>query len=128
MATLLVMSTSTNAQSISIQEPRFYNEVSGSTLRQILNLSFGWFKTLDDEQKEAYYSSIIIALEEAQPGQFARWYKKNASGTVRVAWQEPRNGSVCKRLHISVIAYDMIKNMQTTACFNEADNRWSWYN
>lgn len=128
MAALLVMNTSTNAQTINIENPRFYQDVSGSNLRQILNISFGWFKTLDNDQKEAYYSSMILALEEAQPGQSARWYRNNASGTVRVAWQEPRNGSVCKRLHISVIAHDLLKNMQTTACFNEVDNTWSWYN
>lgn len=128
MVTLLVMSTSVNSQTINIENPRFYTETNGIGLGQLINVSFGWFKTLDDLQKEAYYSSIILALEEAQPGQSARWYRNNASGTVRVAWQEPRNGTVCKRLHISVIAYDTIKNMQTTACFNETDNQWSWYN
>jgi len=127
MVTLLVMSTSINAQTINISNPRFVNEVNGSYLKQVLNISFGWFKTLDNEQKEAYYSSMIVALEEAQPGQSARWYRNNASGTIRVAWQEPRNGSVCKRLHISIIAYDTQKNMQTTACFNDVDNDWSWY-
>jgi hypothetical protein len=92
-------------------------------------MSFGWWnKTLDSDQKEAYYSSMIVALEEAQPGQMARWYRNNASGTVRVAWQEPRNGSICKRLHISIIAFETLKNMQTTACFNEAENNWVWFN
>jgi uncharacterized protein YfaT (DUF1175 family) len=127
MVTLLVMSTSINAQIINIDNPRFYNEVNGPFLKQVLNVSFGWFKTLDNEQKEAYYSSMIVALEEAQPGQSARWYRNNASGTVRVAWQEPRNGTVCKRLHISIIAHDVMKNIQTTACFNEVDNNWLWY-
>jgi surface antigen len=127
MAALLVMSTSVNSQTINIENPRFYDEGPGPYLSQILNVSFGWFKTLDHDQKEAYYSSMIVALEEAQPGQTARWYRNNASGTVRVAWQEPRNGSVCKRLHISIIAHDTLKNMQTTACFNETDNNWLWY-
>ena len=128
MVTLLVMNTSINAQTINIDNPRFYSDVNGTFLRQILNVSFGWFKTLDDSQKEAYYGSIIMALEDAQPGQFARWYKNNASGTVRVAWQELRTAGLCKRLHISLIAHDTIKNIQTTACFNDIDNRWSWYN
>lgn len=129
MATLLVMSTSINAQIVNISNPTFYNDVSGAYLRQILNMSFGWWnKTLDSDQKEAYYSSMIVALEEAQPGQMARWYRNNASGTVRVAWQEPRNGSICKRLHISIIAFETLKNMQTTACFNEAENNWVWFN
>lgn len=127
MAALLVTSTSINANPINIENPRFYSDTNGSTLGQIINVSFGWFKTLDNSQKEAYYSSMILALEESQPGQFARWYRNNASGSVSVAWQEIRNGTVCKRLHISVIAYDTMKNMQTTACFNEVDNTWNWY-
>jgi len=124
---LLVMNTSTNAQTINIENPKFYTETNGPWLEQILNVSFGWFKGLDADQKDAYYSSLILALEEVQPGQFSRWYKNNASGTVRVAWQFPRNGTLCKRLHVSVIAHNMQKNLQTTACFNEVDNRWHWY-
>lgn len=125
---LLVTSTSTNADTINIENPKFYEDINGPLLERIINVSFGWFKGLDQEQKSAYYSSLILALEEVQPGQFSRWYKNNASGTVRVAWQYPRNGSLCKRLHISLIAYDTEKNMQTTACFNDIDNRWQWYN
>lgn len=121
------MSTCINAQTINIENPRFGDDNSRSTLGQIINVSFGWFKTLDESQKEAYYSSMILALEESQPGQFARWYRNDASGTVRVAWQELRNGTVCKRLHISVIAYGTVKNMQTTACFNEVEDTWNWY-
>lgn len=127
MAALLVTSTSINANTVNIENPRFYNDNSRFGIAQILNVSFGWFKTLDNDQKEAYYSAMILALEESQPGQFARWYRNDASGTVRVAWQELQNGSICKRLHISVIAYNTAKNMQTTACFNEVDNTWNWY-
>jgi hypothetical protein len=127
MATLLAMNTCVNAQTVNIENPSFHNDNSRSHLGQIINTSFGWFKTLDNDQKEAYYSSMILALEEAQPGQIARWYRNNASGTVRVAWQELHNGSVCKRLHISLVAYNTMKNMQTTACFNEVDNTWNWY-
>ena len=125
---LLAMNTSSNAQTINIENPKFYESTNGSLLDQIIDVSFGWFKGLDSEQKTAYYSSLILALEEVQPGQFARWYKNNASGTVRVAWQYPKNGVMCKRLHIHLIAHDAEKNMQTTACFNEVDNRWHWYN
>ena len=127
-ATLLVMSTSTNANTVNIENPKFYENVSGSMLERIINVSFGWFKGFDNEQKIAYYSSLILALEEVQPGQFSRWYKNNASGVVRVVWQYPRNGYLCKRLHVSLIAYDTEKNIQTTACFNGTDNRWEWYN
>lgn len=122
------MNTSINANTIDIENPKFHGSSSGDLLDQIINVSFGWFKGLDSDQKTAYYSSLILALEEVQPGQYARWYKNNASGTVRVAWQYPKNGNLCKRLHISLIAHDTQKDMQTTACFNDIDNRWYWYN
>lgn len=126
---LLVGSTSTtNANPVSIENPRFYNDSSDNALARVINTSFGWFKTLDDEQKQAYYSTIVLALEEAQPGQFVRWYKNNASGFVRVAWQYPHNGSVCKRLHMETIAYGVVKPVQVTACYNEIDDRWAWNN
>lgn len=124
---LLVGNTSTtNASTVEIENPRFYNEYADMPLARVINTSFGWFKTLDSEQKQAYYSTIILALEEAQPGQFVRWYKNDASGIVRIAWQYPHNGSVCKRLHIETIAYSTAKTAQVTACYNEIDNRWNW--
>ena len=129
MALLLVTNTSNvNAQSvIDISNPRFFTNTNGPVGRQVANLTFGWFKTLDDEQKRAYYSSIAIALEEANPGQFVKWYENNASGSVRVAWILPDSVGFCKRLHIEAIAYNVRKELQTTACFNEVDNRWMWY-
>jgi hypothetical protein len=127
MAMLWATSTSASAHPVNIENPKFYSQTNGPLLEQIINVSFGWFKGLDPEQKDAYYSSLILALEEAEPGQFARWYKNNASGIVRVAWQNPRNGVLCKRLHISLIAHNTQKDLQTTACFNEVDNRWHWY-
>lgn len=126
---LLVGSTSTtNAGTIEIENPRFYNSMVDSPLARVINTSFGWFKTLDSEQKQAYYSTIVLALEEAQPGQFVRWNKNNASGFVRVAWQQPHNGSVCKRLHMETVAYGIAKPVQVTACYNETDDRWNWIN
>ena len=115
------------AQSINIENPRFFELVNGSLDQKILNLSFGWFKTLDPEQKKAYLSSIAIALEEANPGQFVKWYENNASGSVRVAWLLPDSIGYCKRLHIEAIAYNTQKNFQVTACFNDVDNRWRWH-
>ncbi len=128
MATLLAGNTSNvNAQSINIENPRFFELVNGSLDQKLLNLSFGWFKTLDSEQKKAYLGSIAIALEEANPGQFVKWYENNASGSVRVAWILPDSIGYCKRLHIEAIAYNTQKNFQMTACFNDVDNRWRWH-
>lgn len=120
--------SSVNAQTIDIVNPKFFENVNGSLADKVLNVSFGWFKSLDDEQKRAYHSSIAIALEEANPGQYVKWYENNASGTVRVAWLLPDSIGYCKRLHIEAIAYSTQKNFQVTACFNDVDKRWRWTN
>lgn len=123
----MLLATNTLTHASTLDNPRFYHDTNGPILRQVLNISFGWFKTLDSAQKEAYYSSIAIALEEAQPGEFARWYKNNASGMTRVVWLHSSSMGFCKRLHINVIAHSEEKNFQRTACFNDVDNRWRWY-
>lgn len=115
-----------DAQSINIENPRFFELVNGPLENKILNFSFGWFKTLNADQRKAYLGSIAIALEEANPGQFVRWYESDASGSVRVAWILPDSIGFCKRLHIETIAYNTQKNFQVTACFNDVDNRWRW--
>jgi len=128
MVVLWVGNTSTsNANPINIENPRFFNHVNGPLVDQLVNLSFGWFKTLDSAQKKAYFSSIAIALEEANPGQIVKWYQNDASGAVRVVWLLPDSVGYCKRLHIETIAYSTQKIAQATACFNEVDNRWWWY-
>jgi hypothetical protein len=121
----MLWATSTFAD---IASPRFINEVDGGVARQVFHQTFGWFKTLDKEQKSAYYSSIGTALFDAQPGQFVRWYDGDASGIVYVAWQEPRNAGLCKRLHIDTVAYNNSQKVQATACFNTVENTWQWYN
>lgn len=110
-----------------IENPRFFNGTDKSVWQRVLNISFGWFKTLDQEQKTAYYGSIVLALEEAEVDHFVRWYKNGASGMIRVAWIRPSNTGFCKRLHFNVIAYNTEQNFQNTVCFNDVDNRWYWY-
>lgn len=123
---LSVGNTSTANNTINIENPRFFEYSNGPFLDQVLNLSFGWFKTLDRDQKKAYHSSLAIALEQGNPGQIVKWYENDASGYVRVVWILPDTIGYCKRLHIEAIAYSTRKNFQVTACFNEVDNRWTW--
>lgn len=118
--------SNSNAQTIDIENPRFFENSNGNLADRIYNLSFGWFKTLDYDQRKAYLSSIAIALEEANPGQFVKWYEKNASGSVRVVWILPDSIGYCKRLHIETIAYETLKTSQVTACFNDVHNKWRW--
>lgn len=109
-----------------VDNPRFFEYRSNSLLGQIFDVSFGWWKTLNPEQKKAFYGTIAIALDEAQPGQFVRWHEDDASGVVRVKWQLPRDQQICKRLDISVIAYNSEKVYSKTACYDESYKSWRW--
>lgn len=109
-----------------IDNPRFFEHRSNNPLGQIIEVSFGWWKTLSPEQKKAFYGTISIALDEAQPGQFVRWHENDASGIVRVKWQLPRDHQICKRLEISVIAYNSEKIYNKTACYDESYKSWIW--
>jgi hypothetical protein len=50
---LLTLLVTSPALANDINQPRFFDYRSGSFVNQIITLSFGWFKTLDDEQKSA---------------------------------------------------------------------------
>ena len=77
---LLILLTSTPVLATDINNPRFFDYRSGPTVSELLNIAFGWFKTLDDDQKSAYYQSITHAVMYAENGQKVEWFQGNASG------------------------------------------------
>lgn len=125
---LLILTASSSALATDIEDPRFFNYRSGSWANRLADISFGWFKTLDDEQKLAYNQAITHAVLYTDNGQVVRWYKKDASGMVMASATWPSGGGYCRRMHIQAIAYGVEKTLQATACLNENDNRWTWFN
>lgn len=111
-----------------IEEPRFFQYQSGGFANQLTEMTFGWFKTLDAEQKLAYNQAITHALMYSDNGQAVRWYKKDASGYAVPSLTWPSGAGYCRRMHIQAIAYGVEKTMKATACFNDVDNRWTWHN
>ena len=124
----LILTASNTALANEIEEPRFFNYKAGGFTNRLADLSFGWFKTLDDEEKLSYNQSITQALMYADNGQVVRWYKKNASGMSMESATWPSGGGYCRRLYIQAIAHNVEKTMKATACFNDVDNRWTWHN
>lgn len=109
-----------------LENPRFFEYRNGGFMNRLSDLSFGWFKTLDDEQKIAYNQALAHAVFYANNGEPVRWYKKDASGIVVPAMTWPSGAGYCRRMHIQAIAYGVEKTMSATACFNDVDNRWTW--
>ena len=107
--------------------PRFDTYTSGSAVGDFLNITFGWFKKLDDEQLDRYHSSIIHALEYAELEQRVTWYSKDASGFAVPVAEWPTGSGYCRQLHIEVIAYNQRKTKSVRSCYNSMTEYWTWY-
>lgn len=117
---------STSALANDISNPRFFEYTGGDFVNRLADISFGWFKTLDDDQKEEYYQSLNHALMYAENGQTVRWYRRNASGSSTPVMTWPTGSGYCRRLHIHAIAYSTPKTMTATACFDNNNSKWRW--
>ena len=70
---LLTLLVTSPALANDLNNPRFFEYRSGNFVNQIMTLSFGWFKTFDDEQKSAYDQSLYDALMSAENGEKVSW-------------------------------------------------------
>jgi len=123
---ILAYGSSTLANNM--HDPRFFDYRNGGFANNILDLSFGWFKKLDDEQKLAYNQAIMHALSYSDNGEVVRWYKNNASGSVVPAMSWRSNRGHCRRLYVQAIAHGVEKTFRATACFDEFTEKWTWFN
>lgn len=123
---LLTLLVTSPALANDLNNPRFFEYRSGNFVNQIMTLSFGWFKTLDDEQKSAYDQSLYHALMSAENGEKVSWYRNDASGYAVPVVTWPTGSGYCRRMHIQAIAYGMEKTMTATACYDNAHDNWRW--
>lgn len=124
---LILLSISTPSYSEDIFKPKFFSYNSNHVTNKIIEFTFGWGKKLNEDESLAYYQSIYHAIEFAEDGQTVEWYKNKASGISRVVMSWPTTAGYCRRLHLSVIAFDKQKTMSATACHNKLDSNWTWY-
>lgn len=110
----------------SIENPRFFDYRGGPTLSQHLNMMFGYFRTLSDDQKSHYAQSINHALMYAENGEAVSWYHSDASGVTVPVITWPSGDGYCRRLHLEVIAYNQSKSLATTACYSNSTSSWRW--
>jgi len=109
-----------------VNNPRFFDYRSGSFGTEILNLTFGWFKTLDADQKSAYGQALTHAIMFAENGQKVEWYRNNASGIVMPAMTWPTGSGYCRRIHIQAVAHNTERTMARSVCFSNASGEWHW--
>lgn len=123
---LILLAVSFNA-SAEVANPKFFEYRAGGFINRLSDQSFGWFKTLDSEQKAAYTQSISHAVMYAENGQEVSWYMNDASGVAVPVMTFPVNDGYCRRMHIQTIAYNMQKTVSATACFSNSSNYWQWH-
>ena len=123
---LSILLVTSSAFANNVHEPRFFEYKSGSFVNQLLTLTFGWFKTLDQEQKSAYDQSLSHAVMTAENGEKVSWYRNNASGYAEPVVTWPTGSGYCRRMHIQAIAHGMEKTMTATACYDNAHDNWRW--
>lgn len=123
LLTLLAISPAAASE---LENPRFFEYRSGNFVNQIVTLTFGWFKTLDEDQKSAYDQALYHAVMSAENGEKVSWYRNNASGFAVPAMTWPTGSGYCRRMHIQAIAYGVEKTMAATACYDNAHDNWRW--
>lgn len=123
---LLILVGTSSAYASDVYNPRFFEYRGGPIINEAINLSFGWFRTLDNEQKDSHAQAINHAVMFAENGQSVEWYKNNASGYAVPVITWPTGSGYCRRLHLQVIAYNMQKTMQQTICYSNASRNWQW--
>jgi surface antigen len=122
----LLMLVAISPAQANTNDPRFFEYRSGGFTNRLVDLTFGWFKTLDNEQKEAYHSTIHHAVMMAENGQKVTWYKNDASGMAVPVMTWPTGNGYCRRIHIQAIAHSIEKTMSATACYDNAHTNWRW--
>lgn len=101
---------------IAQEEPRFFEARGRNDSVRFVQMTFGYFRTLDDEQKRKYNGSINFAVERLNAGETVNWYENNASGTVTVLYVENLTAGYCKTMLIQAIAYGVEKRMTAKGC------------
>jgi surface antigen len=123
---LLILTTSTAVAS-DIRDPRFFEYQSGGIVNNIFNLSFGWFKKLDSEQKLMHSQALMHAVSYAENGESVKWYKNDASGLVVPSMTWPSGNGYCRRVYVEAIAHGVKKTARATACYDSAMEKWTWH-
>lgn len=123
---LLILLGSNAVSANELSDPKFFEYRSGGFVNRLVDVSFGWFRTLDQDQKESYNQSLIHAVMMAENGQAVRWYRGSASGYSIPVMTWPTGNGYCRRIHVQIRAHSIEKNMSATACFDNAHENWQW--
>lgn len=110
-----------------IDNPRFFNYTGGDFFNRLADFSFGYMRTLSESDKSQHQKALNHAVMFADNGEQVVWYGNRSSGYSMPVATWPKGNGYCRRIHTQAIAYNTEKTMAVTACYNQVDNRWTWF-
>ena len=90
-------------------------------------ISFGWGKSLSDEQMEYYSIAQMHALYYGEVGEKVKWQHNGVHGYVKVQALEPKGTGYCKHVTTVLYAFGKKDSLTLAACHTYRNGRWDWY-
>lgn len=109
------------------EDPKFFEYTATGFVNGLSEMTFGYFKRLDPDQKAMYNQSVIHAVMYAENGQTVKWQRGNAGGLSVPVMTWPTSAGYCRRIHIKARAYNVDRTMSATACYDNTSDNWIWY-
>jgi surface antigen len=125
---LLTLLSISNVYASDIRNPQFFEYHSNAFTNRLIDVTFGWRKTLSQEDILQYHQSINHAISMAENGQEVKWYGNNSSGYAVPVVTWPSGNGYCRRVYIQTIAYNIKKINPATACYDQGEETWRWVN
>lgn len=124
LTAVILISSVSLAHSDEVESPTFYSYSGGTFTNRLVSMSFGFFRSLDDNEEDAFYQAVNQAVMYADTGQTVSWFRGQASGTATPVFTWPVNNGYCRRVHIKTYKYNRVRTQAATACFS--GNTWRW--
>jgi surface antigen len=124
---LSILLVSSNCLAADIYNPKFFEyRGSDAAFGQVINVTFGWLRVLDPEQRAQHTQAITHALHYAENGQDVKWWQGDAFGYARVVMTWPSGSGYCRRLQTYAVAYNVERSISGTACYSNSTGSWRW--
>lgn len=124
---LLILLFISNVYADDLENPKFFEYSASGFVNNLTTMTFGWFKTLDTEQKAAYDQAVTHAIMYAENGQTVKWQRGNAGGIAVPVMTWPTSMGYCRRIHVQARAYNIDKALSATACYDNSSDNWQWH-
>ena len=103
------------------------NESLAALVSNVIRWSAG---KLDEESKRLHNTAIFVTLERAKNGEIVSWKnpKQNTSGKIKVVKTISHGEGFCRYMMMQIVKDDTPRELKETACYNNNNGKWYFYN